>query len=352
MKAFPFHRGHEFLISEAVRQSEHVSILLVWGYDQNPNGELRKTWIEKTFPSVDVHLVVDLYTDDNEEDKAKAELDSYMWAIYAQDTLKGDTVDVVFSSEVYGDSWARQLGVPHVCVDLNRTYLPISGTEIRRDPYLYWNYMNRYARQYYLKRVLVVGPESTGKTTLCKNLSLLYSTVYSPEYGRIYDEQTRKPNEDFDEARYRAIYANIVNEQPVLNARAEADAQHVCFYDTDLMTTAMWYKEWQETAGEDGLYWSIIQAAKAQPKFDLVIVQGMAPWVDDGMRGQTQEIRDKFYDRLLKDHKDESMVILSGEWQERQNFAIDAINSLFKGSDVTLPRPIYAQPRAGVGVAM
>jgi len=289
--------------------------MVIWGNDQNPTGEQRRDWVQKTFPTVNVILAVDLFTDeaDKSNDPEQLEKSSRMWAIYAEDMLNGDVVDVIFSSEAYGERWARYMGVPHKLVDMNRTYLPISGTDIRSDPYLYWQYINRYARQHYLKRVLVVGPESTGKTTLCRNLSNLYGTVYSPEYGRIYDEQTRKPKEEFDESRWRTIYAAIVNEQPKLDRRAEEDARMVCFYDTDLLTTAMWYEEWQKDYGHDGLYRSIIAAAKRQPPFDLVIVMPIAPWVDDGYRGQTEEVRSKFYKQILSDHRGEPLKVLEGK---------------------------------------
>lgn len=331
MKAYPFHKGHEFLINEALRQAERVTILLVKSYGENPSGEQRLEWVQNTFPEVTIHLVENLYLDDDDPKS------SYFWAVYARDILNGDEIDVVFSSEAYGDEWAKQLGVAHKCVDLHRTYLPISGTAIRQDPHLYWSYINEHARQHYLKKVLIVGPESTGKTTMCRNLALKYGTVYSPEYGRIYDEQTRKPKEDFDEARWRTIYAAILNEQPKLNARAEADARNVCFYDTDLKTTAMWYKEWQPEYGEDGLYQSIRQAGSEQ-FFDLVIIMPLAEWVDDGYRGQTEEVRSRFYEQLLRDHRDECHKVLEGKtWEEKEAEAVFLVNRLFEGSCVTLP---------------
>jgi NadR type nicotinamide-nucleotide adenylyltransferase len=316
--------------------------MVIWGNDQNPTGEQRRDWVQKTFPTVNVMLAVDLFTDeaDKSNDPEQLEKSSRMWAIYAEDMLNGDVVDVIFSSEAYGERWARYMGVPHKLVDMNRTYLPISGTDIRSDPYLYWQYINRYARQHYLKRVLVVGPESTGKTTLCRNLSNLYGTVYSPEYGRIYDEQTRKPKAEFNESRWRTIYAAIVNEQPKLDRRAEEDARMLCFYDTDLHTTSMWYEEWQKDYGHDGLYQSIIAAAEKQPKYDLVLLQDLAPWVDDGMRGQTEDVRQKFYKNLFNYHWDKNeFVILSGSWEEREAKAIQTINRVcFPNTKATLPR--------------
>ena len=109
---------------------------------------------------------------------------------------------------------------------------------------------------------------------------------------------------------------------------------------TDLLTTAMWYKEWQPEYGEDGLYHSILHAAKQEPPFDAVIIMPLAPWVDDGFRGQTDEVRQKFYEQLMRDHKDTPHKVLeSRSWADKESESIRIVNSLFKGSQVTLPTP-------------
>ena len=44
-----------------------------------------------------------------------------------------------------------------------------------------------------VKRIVVLGPESTGKTALCKQLSEYFNTIWVPEYAREYVENINRP---------------------------------------------------------------------------------------------------------------------------------------------------------------
>ena len=44
-----------------------------------------------------------------------------------------------------------------------------------------------------MKRVAIVGAESTGKTTLATALAEHYRTAWVPEFGRLYTEATTLP---------------------------------------------------------------------------------------------------------------------------------------------------------------
>ena len=102
MKAYPFHHGHEFLISEALRRSERVSVFVVWGAGQDPDGATRAGWIRQTFPNVTVYEVVDIFTDTIDDaakgtanEEAVQRASSRMWAVYTRDILKGDDIDAI-----------------------------------------------------------------------------------------------------------------------------------------------------------------------------------------------------------------------------------------------------------------
>lgn len=327
-KAWPLHRGHEHLINKARQHSKRVTVLVVWAAGQNPNGEVRAEWVRKTFPDVDVRLVADLCTDDDTPES------SQLWALYTQNILDDEPVDAVFSSEPYGARWAQALGATHVKFDTRRTLVPISGTAIRNDPYAHWQYINEEARQFYLKRVLLVGAESTGKSTLCTRLAQKYGTRFVPEYGRIYVEQFENFEALTDDHK-RVIFSAIVNEQPRLAQQIERDARLVCFHDTDLFTTALWWEQWQPNDA-NGPMKQIILEASYKTMFDMILVSDHhTEWRDDGYRDQTRGVRAMFTDRLV-DHFD-SAVLLSGTWEQRERTAINAINSLFRGSEVTLP---------------
>src|SRR5205085_9004498 len=73
--------------------------------------------------------------------------------------------DIVVSSQAYGAELARRLGARHVALDPSRRQVPISATQIRAQPMLHWRFIPPPVRPYYVRRVAILGAESTGKTT-------------------------------------------------------------------------------------------------------------------------------------------------------------------------------------------
>jgi NadR type nicotinamide-nucleotide adenylyltransferase len=97
-------------------------------------------------------------------------------------------IDAVFSSEHYGDEMAKRLGAVHVLVDVDRNTFPVSGTAVRTDPRGQWAHLARATRVGLCARIVVLGAESTGTTTLSRDLAAALDAPWVPEYGR---EHTR-----------------------------------------------------------------------------------------------------------------------------------------------------------------
>lgn len=332
-KFLPLHKGHEFLISEALRQSKRVTVFVVWSTDESISGAARAAAVSKTFPEVDVKLIANLGLDD-----ADPESSDY-WAVYTKDILGGVAPDVIFSSEEYGYTWAMALCgvygrlVDHVCVDPKRTRIPVSATQIREHPHKYWQYINKYMRNEYLTRVLITGAESSGKTSLCQKLSEHYNTVYSPEYGRIYSEQVES-RQAMTSIQERVIFAQILNEQPKLDAAADFEANKVVFYDTDLFVTSLWYLRWQKE--KDSLYHAIQDEAYRRREIPnlILVMDPDTTFVQDGYREfEIQDERVKFTNDLRDCHNTELQIChtLTGDWKEREQTAIKLINKTMRG---------------------
>src|SRR5262249_7924930 len=96
--------------------------------------------------------------------------------------------DLVFSSEPYGEELARRLGAAHLPGNPARQTRPISATPVTHNPLAHWEFIPPCVRPYYIKRVAIVGAESTGKTTLAAALADHYRTVWVPEFARGYLE--------------------------------------------------------------------------------------------------------------------------------------------------------------------
>lgn len=57
------------------------------------------------------------------------------------------------------------------------------------DNYKYWDFIPNIAKEYFVKKVVIVGTESCGKSTLVHNIALYYNTNYIKEYGRTICEE-------------------------------------------------------------------------------------------------------------------------------------------------------------------
>jgi HTH-type transcriptional regulator, transcriptional repressor of NAD biosynthesis genes len=201
-KFCPLHLGHESVISRAANCCEDVVVISYTkpgfpGYER----ERRAAWLAARFPDA-VRLVLDdrhlvalcrdkglgkapaIPPDDAPDD---AHRHFVAWLCTA---LLGQTVDAVFTSEAYGNGFAAALAgsfahpVEHVCVDPARAALPVSGTQIRSDPHRWRRYLSREVYADFVRRICVLGGESTGKTTLAAALAKALDTCWVPEYGR------------------------------------------------------------------------------------------------------------------------------------------------------------------------
>src|SRR5262249_341183 len=135
-------------------------------------GALRHRWMSEIFPGVRVvHL-----TDENPQDPSEHPA---FWDIWRESLLRvlPARPDYVFASEPYGPRLAAELGARFVMVDAARETFPVSGTAVRADPLAHFRHLPRCVRPYFVKRVSVFGPESTGKSTLARRLAAHYGTV-------------------------------------------------------------------------------------------------------------------------------------------------------------------------------
>lgn len=201
-KFSPLHRGHQILIERARAECDEI-IIISYAKPEFPGcgAEVRRTWLATLYPDA-VLLVVDdawlaarsvvssdqrfpvVPPDDAPEDEHRR-----FTAWLCRDVL-GRTCDAVFTSEDYGDGFAKVLAqefghpVTHVCVDKARAAVPVSATAIRRDAGLRERYLDPLVNRTLPLRVLFLGAESTGKTSLCRLLGARWGEPVAEEYGR------------------------------------------------------------------------------------------------------------------------------------------------------------------------
>ena len=90
----------------------------------------------------------------------------------------------VFSSEGYGAQLALWFDATHLPVDADRTAVPISGTAVRADLAAGWAWLAPATRAGLTTRVVLVGAESTGTTTIARLLARIFRRLDPPALTR------------------------------------------------------------------------------------------------------------------------------------------------------------------------
>lgn len=223
-KFAPPHRGHQFLIDAALAAADRLTIL-IWSnpdFTEMPSA-VRAGWLTDLYPVATV-----IVADDGPPNDAPGPVHHrYIAALLER---RGEHPDVVFTSEDYGDAFAAALGVAHVAVDPARAHVPASGTMIRSDVHAHRHLLDARIYGQFVERVVFLGAESTGKTTLTRRMADELDTAYVDEYGRTHYEQ-RGGVLTLDD------YVEIAETHRRLENEAILRANRWLFVDTNAVTT-------------------------------------------------------------------------------------------------------------------
>ena len=266
-----------------------------------------------------------------------------LWAATIKEVIGRDGVDVLLTSEpAYGDRTAERLGARHVLVDPDRRIVPVSATAIRADPYANWRYLEPCVRAWYVKRVSLMGAESTGTTTQTERLAQEFDTVWIGEYGREYGA----PKDARGEPWTSDEFVHIARVQQQREDEAARRANGILFCDTDALATALWHEHYMGGPSPEtvALAWS--------RRYDLTFLTATdIPWEDDGTRN-SDAVRQRMHVRFEEElrRRPEPIVELRGSLEERTRTAVEAIDRVlgFRPGDVETDAARPPQPSAAV----
>lgn len=270
-KFYPLHAGHSSLIRTALSRSERVTVQLLGASQESIPLAVREAWLREEHPTARIVSALD----DAEVDFDSADAwDEHMVPIRA---LLDAPVDAVFSSDPYGAELARRLGAEWVQVDPGRRHTPVSGTAIRADVPGHWWALAPVVRAWLTPRVVVLGAESTGSTTLAEALATRYDTEVVPEYGREHSETrvgglvTPWRSDEFDLIVDRQIGWE--------NQALRRVPRPLLICDTDVLATTIWHERYVGPTPA-GL---LARAAAHSPALYLLTGDEI-PFVQDGLR--------------------------------------------------------------------
>jgi HTH-type transcriptional repressor of NAD biosynthesis genes len=309
-KFLPPHLGHVFLGEFAARYADRLTVVVCSLAREPIPGELRFRWMRELFPFENVvHLTDELPQDPSEHPD--------FWNLWraALRRVLPEKPDFVFASEDYGWRLAGELGAAFVPVNAARDAVPVSGTAIRTDPLANWEYIPRCVRPYFTKRVCVFGPESTGKTTLCRKLAEHFRTAWVPEYARTLLEARAGQVVRVEDM--EAIARGHVASEEAL-AR---NANRVLFSDTDPLATLIWSDTLFDRVPE-----FVRRQADARAADLYLLCAPDVPWVGDAVR-YLPDGGPAFFERCERELKarGRNYVVIRGTWDERFAAAMDAV---------------------------
>ncbi len=193
-----------------------------------------------------------------------------------------------------------------------------------------------------IKKIVVIGPESTGKSTLCEQLAQHYETLWCPEFAREYlitngkeygfdDLLTIAKGQVALEEEYISMVNNQwskVSEKMFVNKNSQTSIHHapLLFVDTDMYVMKVW-NEYVFNKCHQFILDEIVNR-----KYDLYLLCDVdLPWVKDDLREYPDEGPRKELYRIYKDlliNQETPWIEINGEYDERLQKAIDAVNKI------------------------
>lgn len=315
-KFLPFHKGHKALIGYALKQCDELIVLVCCSDKEHISSAVRVNWIKKTFKK-NSQIIVQAFDYKEAELPNTSEFSrivSQIWASKFREILP--YFDVLITSEKYGKYVAEYLEIPHISFDEKRKKHAISSSMIRQNPIKHWHYIADAAKPYFQKKVVLLGTESVGKSTLCNTLARYFDANLVTEAGQeIIADVSGFTKADLE---------LIVEQHSQKIKKAQKDAQPLMILDTDIHITQSYAKY------AFGEYLAVNPEIYNLHRANLYLfLNNDVPFVQDGSR-MNEKMRnelDKSHRQTLKDFRINYHEI-NGNWSERMNKAIKLIEQL------------------------
>jgi NadR type nicotinamide-nucleotide adenylyltransferase len=359
-KFYPPHLGHLAAISRAAADCDQVSVVVMASTVETITLAERVEWLRadcRTCPNVAiVGIPGDAPVDIHSDSIWQAQIALMNAAL--RDRRDAGAVDAVFTAEPYGTELSRRLGARLVVSP--RPSGGMSGTSARTDLAGAWAGLTSATRAGLTLRVVFVGAESTGTTTVSRAVAERFrsrggafsDTRWVGEFGRDYTEIKWLAARDEALAAGRDIpeldqivwnsadFDRVATEQNRREFEALSDGSPVLLCDTDAFATSLWERRYLGESARRNQEWARSPLLSRRDIYFVTDHVGV-PWEDDGMREGDMEIRSSmtswFTDALTA--AGHSWVLLVGTLAERIDVAMRTIDPLLTHR-ATLSRPL------------
>ena len=320
----PMHNGHLECITKAACMCEELYVVLSVGNKRNEiDYRVRYRWLYQATKHIgNVRIII---LEDNCATKADYTLEvSKADSEYVKKQI-GKHIDVVFCGSDYDENSFWNVNYPD-----SEFYVfdrdELSSTELRKNVYAHWDWLPNVVKPYFVKKVLVIGLESSGKSVMTVNLANHFNTNYIEEAGRELSEKSGT-----DTLMLKEDFTEILLTQKMNEMKAIEHSNKVLFCDTDCLITQFYLNFLK--GDEENI--KLSEAIDGINSYDLVLF--LAPdvkWVQDGDR--SEEIRDNrpmYRDMLGEIYKSHGKYFkyIEGSYLEKYNQCVKLVNDMLNG---------------------
>jgi HTH-type transcriptional repressor of NAD biosynthesis genes len=315
-KFLPFHKGHEALINFALTKCDFLTVLICCSDKETVPAVTRQCWIEKSFASKrNLQVKIFHYSENELPNTSESSMDvSKLWSEKFKKIFPD--VDLVITSEPYGNYVASCMHIKHIPFDIQRQIFPVSATAVRNDLFTNWKYLPDSVKPDFAIKVVLLGTESTGKSTLTTLLSNHFNCSSVTEAGRDLIDDSK--SFEFDDLHLVAtehakrIEAALLGNSPLI------------IIDTDIHITKSYA---HFIFGKTLEVESHIYTAN---KADLYLyLNNDVEYVQDGTRlsEHDRNLLDISHRQILTEHSIK-FIEISGDWATRLKESVDQITKL------------------------
>lgn len=334
-KFYPMHKGHVKLIERALEKVNKLYIMACFTDGETIPVTARKAWLQDWVDNHytgDKEIVVDMITKQlgsSEDGRTSDPNVSKVWAEYLKNRFKDLTHFI--GSEPYIKMMADSIGMNSYIVDIDRTEVPISATMIR-DNFEANKHMlatEKVANEY-IRRVTIVGIESSGKSTLMEDLarSPEINSGVVEEYGRTYCLINSPLDDGKDYFLTRKDFHNIAigHNRLIMKEYTKCilTGKKLLLTDTDHIITQCFYKRYLDKDGDRKL-----QDMCNFQEYDLFLWVDPVDFENDGTRRDVSTAeRDAQYTEVWSEFRNNGVTPVKVAGRTREERVASAISIL------------------------
>ena len=315
-KFMPFHSGHEAMINFALTKCDFLTVLICCSDKELLPASVRQKWMLTTFAHVpNIEILTYDYNEEELPSTSVASKDvSKVWSDLFK--LLFPDCSMVITSEPYGDMVAEFMGIRHIPFDMEKKLYPVSATKIRADAFGNWDYLPESVKEDFITKVVILGTESTGKTTLTNRLSQHFQSAAVLEAGReVVADSNVFSMDDLQEI--AQLHAGRI-------ADASVGKSPLLIIDTDIHITLSYARFAFDQLPD------VDEVIYRRNKADLYLyLNNDVAYVQDGTR-LSEEDRNKldFSHRETLERYCVKYEEITGDWEERFNKSVALIERL------------------------